>query len=495
MSTYPVGRTVVNQSFTYVSTMIEDAAYFRSLAARISAKSIELFGTRRISAEQKQVLMTHLKEEQQLFLAKTRAAKTVEPPPLVAPPPPPRNELYGRIADGMKITDVGSGDDTKLRSHSGRLRITCVDPKLESSDVTVTRVPRPVEACDISGLVTSFNVLPQLDPDSAAALKIVESDGLHVIPDHDVLLGTGCAKKVNDKVEVLVVKDGSHVTYKDYYINFPGYETNGYKICPFYQKRTLRLPVPRPPDVIGPSPEGTNYTPKIQAAPAGLENANWADMTWKYDGEAYELESDGDKIYLTARNGELIEVDYSCGVKFCIHMEYVPECACFVLFRVVMYNGFIPPHSGELLRHFTSKVHIDVGGLPVVAPPRLGTSPVLNGCLAPVDGVIFREEQMDYYCKKVWTLDLYPSDIARTEDTLRAAGWEPNVECIGAGLHEYQLMRMNGVATLRPVRQRYDKKVATSQSTVARILSLPTLSEMLELYGATPLACPLLTWC
>lgn len=382
--------------------------------------------------------------------------------PVMGPPPRP-NTLYGRFGKGVSVFDIGSGNCAKLVPFSGVLKITASDVK----DITTVHVfkVRLGPFLDHFGtlgaeLLTSFMSLTQL---SAAELGMVkERDGMHVIPDLPVLLGNGTAYKCGNRVLVRTPRG----TFDDAYVDLPGYVPKvGYKVCPIYQARDV---------VVALSPEGNTVTDTIEvdATPAGIEDINLHDVSYKYDGVPFELEIFQKQAMLTNRAGLQFIGESDFGEHLCLHVERME--GSFRLIRVLAYRGMIPPHCGDTLRYFAERVKVTINDMPVLGPEKWDPGrpfPIY------VDGLISRTNERDFYHKFVWTVELVPGQNEKLCKELQSKGLVLRSQ-LTEGLWEYKMWREGGEVFLNPIRERFDKMRPTTVETVLYLLEKKTLPEV-----------------
>lgn len=480
-SVQPSQRTVINPQFNQARALIDGAASMRAIAQRINQLAREKFGTTVLTPLQRVELMSLLKAEKEQFIKESCAiVNHQDSPRQYAPKPPPRKELYGRIADGETVTDIGSGDCEKILTQQGRLKITAIDPGVSNLRMGVS-FARQVEVEDLTERVTSFNALVQMpEPVIARALEV---DGLHVIPDHDFLKIYGAAEDTEDGgVAVTVRTQDGPLVYVDRRINHPHYKVSpGYRLLASFQQQQWDLKVQIPKSGVNVEP----YVPRSLIGPGNGVLFGWGDASWKWDGVFYELETYEDNVVLTGRDGS-VERGAAPGVRrMCLHLEYMEEARCFVLLRVVMYNAMIPPHCLGVLNYFANRVKIKINGMPVYGPGDLSRPPVLNGVVCKVDGIIMREMEVDYYVKPRWTVDLDNGGLLSVMKKSSDLGFRLSVEGGGVrdGLWEYSVLKDDGQVILTPIRPRVDKLSGTSLGVFERILGLPTLSELIGSFG------------
>lgn len=397
-----------------------------------------------------------------------RTMQTGHTLPTMGPPPRPC-DLYGRFGAGLEVLDIGSGNCSKLSSFTGVLKITVCDTEELDTPHVVRKLRGGIhENLDIlrseTIILSTFMSLTQLPPVSVGL--IMECDGLHLIPDHAVLLQSGVARMEGDKVLVRTVKQVFH----DNAIQMPGYSPRvGYKLCPTFKTREICVQF---------APEISQGEPcQIDATPEGIEDIAYDDVSYKYDGVPYELEIKSREAYITDRAG-LTRVGFAdFGDHICLHLEQVVDR--YVLIRVLAYRGIIPPHHGDVLRLFATKVKISIDGLPVVGPEKWDPRKVPA---LPIDGLISRRHERDYYHKTTWTVDIYGEAGKKYSRALNSRGFVLDAD-FKPGLWEYSMHRNEQTVVLRPLKPRVDKIESTSEDTVLYLLGKKTLSEMEALTG------------
>lgn len=486
VSTVPIKPGLVNPSYGVVTDLMRSRDDFKDIAKKIVTLARQRFGKQALSpseqAQFKEIVSRELAEEKKRWMSLVSDAVQHPPAPQVAPPPPPARELYGRIADGKSIVDVGSGNCFRLIADSGRLHITAIDPQVGDVKATIKKVQREVEVADVDGqFVTSHNALCQIPP-SDVRTAILEQDGLHLLPDHDQLIDQGSASAIGDRVAVSTVDK----VYLDYRVDGPSYPlSDGYKIMPRYQRRSIHFTAS---DDVSTWRSG-DYHPRIDCSPCGPQDIDWTDMGWKWDGVPLEVEilSNG-TAFITRRDGSYVEASAEGDVEqMSLHVEWLKEQGLMVLLRVECYRGMVPPHTGDLLRWFCDRVSLSWGGAVLVPPPVFDVSlgPLIAGVACPVDGIITRVRQRDFYVKPYWTVDLRPYDIRAVGDRVRDVGKTITAD-VREGLWEYRVHKTEENYHLEPVRRRDDKTVATTLGTVDYLLSLPTLKELVAVTGMSP---------
>ncbi|MCD1185623.1 hypothetical protein, partial [Leptospira sp. Pond_2020] len=298
-------------------------------------------------------------------------------------------------------------------------------------------------------------------------------DGLHLIPDHQLLKRMGVASQQEGRV-VVHTPFGD---YQDYPVLLGGSTTEpGYLLAATYREREIAIQLGDPLQI--------EYKPVSECTPCGFSDMDLYDLGPKFDGVFHELEVKDQQAYMVERAGkQRIGSVEGFEEHLCLHLEELEKA--YVLLRVVSFRGYVPPHCGDSLRAFLSRVKMKINQKPVCPSPKwrhghkVELTDPWTGCKfkAPVDGVISRKDGRDYYCKYQWTVDLFEHALESLTARLRAAGltleWQPN-----AGLCEYGVSRELQVVKLVFLRQRLDKTKPTTLDTVMYLLQLPTLQEM-----------------
>lgn len=483
-SSIPVKHGVPNPVYGQALELVRNISDYRVLAARIRAVAAEMqTKSGKVSMPEllREIGELGVKEElRKLYEGHTNVPK--EKP--VLGPPPAVNELYGRFGRGLSIIDVGSGNCMKLVKASGVLTITAVDPNL-TNDTKLVLTPVKLrlgeflqQALPQDPIFSSFMSLPQIPYTEWEPIK--KFDGLHVIPDHAVLARNGIAVLRDDGM--IRVRTGV-CDYVDYPMDEDGTVIEaGYMLTPFFKERVINIELE---DVA----VQKDYSPVIDASPAGFYDLNFQDLGPKFDGIAVELEANEGQAYIVDRAGKERLGLVAETFHFCLHLEELAEC--YTLIRIVSWRGIVPPHSGKTLRAFADKVRIFINAKPVLAGPQWdgGTfdrGPVLHWTIAgkhhefrpPVDGVISREDGKDRYCKYMWTVDISAARIPKLKKLLLENGYLLEIE--GAffdGLTECTMTRNGGVVLLKPSRSRTDKTKETTDDTVLYLVDRPTLGE------------------
>nr|QFR59053.1 MAG: hypothetical protein [Bawangfen virus] len=388
--------------------------------------------------------------------------------PVLGPPPRPC-EVYGRFGVGVSVLDFGSGNCSKLSLFSGDLKFSVCDLKPVNTKLVVKILDGPLEnhLTNEAKFFTSFMFLSQATPSLAEG--ILNRDGIHLVPELSWLRREGVATPAGE--DLWAVKTLKQ-TFFDREVNQPGLSLkNGYKLVVGFSAVDVEVNLG--------SEVSKGPAPDIDATPAGLEDINYEDVTYKYDGVPFELELHQGQAYLVNRAGEQFLGETNFKEHVCLHLERLSEE--FVLIRIVEYRGMIPPHCGEVLRYFCSRVKMKINGLPVVGPecwdPHKRPS-------FPYDGLISRVGERDHYHKAVWTLDLYPEGLPRLRRALEDKGFRLDVDDPpGEGLWEFAMHRDGAVVALQTVRRRFDKIKPTSPETALYLLDKKTLAEHEALTG------------
>jgi len=480
-STVPVRHGFPNPKYGRVLDLIRNIPAYRELATQIKAQATALGPGFRMADLKAQCTDIGVKERLRALVNANRDIPDESP---VMGAPPPTNVVYGMFGQGTDIVDIGSGNCMKIKRYTGDLRITAVDPNLNNESRHVLNEFK-MSATEFlqqhSGdlLFTSWMSMPQLS--HAERDAILECDGLHLVPDHDLLVELGIGVRSGEFVTVRTIRGN----YDDNFLALPGTSPSpGYVLSPSFRRRAI-VATFTTASTMG------EERPVINARPVGYYDLDFADLSPKFDGVSYELEFHESQAWLTGRNGA-----YRLGqvtgfpAHACFHLEDLGEC--WILFRVVQYRGMVPPHSGVCLRHFLSRVSIEIDGKPVLAPPRwegqgLVTSVGLSwedaGLRhyfdAPVDGVITRIDGSDFYCKYQWTVDLRYQDLAALRKEIAGQCLVLRVsKSEYSGIYEFAMVREGPVVILKPLKPRVDKTTATKLETVMYLLDRPTLGEV-----------------
>lgn len=389
--------------------------------------------------------------------------------PVLGSPPRP-NQVYGRFGKKTKLVDVGSGNCSKLRKFSGSLIINVVDPALPKSEHVFSGMHRmmfsefPKEHLR-GNFITSFMSLPQLPNEDVQYIQ--QRDGLHLVPDHVLLLASEVATACDGKIMVRTAKK----TYSDNFISMPGYSPAvGYKLCPTYERTLVTV-------TLAPQRErGDACT--IDASPCSLDDINYLDATWKVDGIPLELELNDGVVFATRRDGMVQAGVTDFAGHMCLHLEDFGEG--YSLIRVLAYKGMVPPHNGECLRLFAESVEVAIDGKRIQGP--IAWEP---GAAPPIrsDGIITRIDERDFYCKPGWTVDIKGDDIAAVKKKLSEDGLTVIFDQQKRGLSEYLMWQEGCRVHFQYQKERPDKNSGTSLDTVVFMLSRKNLSELESLTG------------
>lgn len=474
-SAVPVEHGYANAFYGRAMYLIDNNCKFARLAARVQSLAGQGLTLPQIKAIFAQECRSELKN---LFDGFKREPDT----PLVIAAPPRGDALYGRFAPSTAVLDIGSGNCNKLVKHSGVLNITCIDPELSVPRHIMKgvqgRINDNLHLLTPEVVVSSFMSLCQLD--NATQARVLEYDGLHVVPDHEYLLRARIARQEGDKLIVAAPR----CVYSDYRVDQPGYNIKtGYSLVSAYTQRAITI------DVQDESVQ--QYSPVLDAHPCAFGDINLADMTYKMDGVAHELETYDGRAYLIDRAGRQRAGNTNFKHHMTLHVEELSNC--FTLIRVVMYRGFVPPHSGQDLRRFVDRVNIVINGKQLCAPPNLAVwqqgmidvqGPCVDGKRATYreknDGIITRHLERDHYTKFQWTVDLLDSNFTTLASHVSEKGMTLEAT-INSGLWEYGMSRTDDVVQLVPLRERRDKLKPTAIATAMYLLSQPTIPERVAL--------------
>lgn len=466
-SSIPVNHGFPNPMFGSMSALISMQPELKSLVALVQRNEGET-----LDSTLQSLADTDFERRLKVVFDSIKNQKKSEP--VIGPPPRP-SCLYGRFARGTNIFDVGSGNCSKLVPFSGVLKITANDlegvmPKLGHVVIKAVgslemHLPQP------RLFFTGFMSLCTIKP--ALVDYLNNQDGLFVIPFHDRLIEQGSAFRDGEIVEVRA----PNRIYRDNYIALPGLEIEtGYKLVATYSEESFFVDM-------GSETKKESYVALIDASPSGIDDINLDDVSWKYDGIPYELELKGGVAMVTSRNGhvQLGTTDFDGHV--CLHFEHVLGHG-FVLIRVVCFRGMIPPHCIDSLQLFCQKkkFRLNFAGenFSLTAPERWSPG---DDAPCPVDGLISRVEERDYYFKPGWTVDLYPDGVDDAVRKLTSKGYRVEVPEVKGGLCEYLLDRSGGLVRVTYLKERLDKETATTSDTVLYLVERKTLAEMEFLDG------------
>lgn len=495
VSTVPHPPGQPNPLYNPMRTLLDKQEEVKRLRDAIKAVASKHRGLSKAQIVQKCVdagLKETFKDLWHVFDSAPKSKTTIGPNPRSA-------SLYGRVGDGASILDVGSGNCMKLRQTTGRVTIVASDPNLDTELAkTMTVKTEKLTAAEVlpryDSVVTSFNALPQLS--KAEISMIEERDGLHIIPDHQYLLDHGLAKPIlvteQDHLVQKIEVETPVKTFVDQPLKMEGFSVKeGFKLVATYEHRPINVNFPRDiSDWIHDRRAVTgSYIPVIDASPANEVTMNWKDLGYKWDGIPLEFEFNEGKAYLTMRNGKTMYGTTDCPYHLCFHAEYLERPSVLVLIRVISFRSFIPPHCGPSLRQFVERHPLTVDGIKLYGPPVFDPAqrPMINGYEYNVDGIITRNNELDHYVKRIWTVDLTSSDVQYMIDHFGQKGVEVVVDNVRPGLSEYQLLRKDGRIELRDNnRPRHDKIKHTTLDTVKYLLELPTLDELVVLYRQLP---------
>jgi hypothetical protein len=475
-STVPVEHGFANPCLSRAAHLIANVSEFREIVALIQREA------RGRGAEGIAPLLARCRDNgirERLFDAFHKYRSVPDTPPVLGAPPKV-DEIYGRFGKGTEVIDVGSGNCRKLKKFTGVLRITAVDPNLtEYKNLVITPNVMPFAEFFRPSLdepiFTSFMSACQLTPSDQE--RLWTNDGIHLVPDHDLLVSSQVAVRVADKVIVKTPRG----EYGDYpLVTAPAgvsLEPGYLAVCSFKRRDiSVRLTL---------SAVEQSDRASIDASPGCYTDFDLGDVGWKWDGKAWELELHQGAAYLTDRAGMQAVGVTEFQQHLCLHLEELNSC--YVLIRIVAFRGYIPHHSGTVLRTFAERVRLKIDGKPVVGPPiwKPGKEPTLEwydgnvmlSACEPVDGLISRVNGKDIYSKHQWTIDVRDTIQDKLRRKLEELGMK--MECAWMpGLWEYGVDRVNDTVVLKPLRMRRDKKKETTMETILYMLRKPTLTEM-----------------
>lgn len=483
-STVPLRHGIPNPMYGRALDLIRKLPQFRELACQVRQQAEKLGPGFSFSDLKRNCTEAGVRAHLEVLVNNNRAVEEEKP---VLAAPPQTLLLYGSFGVGVNVVDVGSGNCMKLARFTGIAKFTCVDPCVTNDTKQVLRMvnKKLLDCFNDFGPETIFSswmAAGQLCKEEYDFLK--DHDGLHMLPDHLYLQDAGIGKFEGDKIRVRTLRED----YVDTPVYAPGYSpVPGYLLSAFYAQRQIDVN-------LGPQSE-EGYVPRFDASPAGYDELNLTDLSPKFDGVAVELEVINGEACLNNRQGRALVGTCSVDYHFAIHLERMH--GCYILFRVVQYRGFVPPHCGSLLRLFASRVKIKINEEPVLGPPPWMGEHIWDGVdltwqhegrefvyRAPVDGIISRSEGKDLYCKRMWTVDIYERDMDTIAERLLEAGFR--AQLLGAfydGLNEVDLIREGAKITFRPRKKRTDKSLKTSVETVVYLADRATVGEIIVLGG------------
>lgn len=403
--------------------------------------------------------------------------ETAETPANEMPPPPHRLALYERIEAGTEILDVGGGDGTTLAKFTEHLDVINLDPDDKDNPMTVQEFNDEGRAELLDSIythipvVTTFNSLTQLTNDEVEVLE--DMDGIHIFPDYTQLTEIGAVATEDDKTFQC-----HGVEWVDNKIQVePHLQLDtGYCAYNTFQKEVITL---------FPESRITSDNPAPGSATAA-GNFVGADFTPKYDGMFHQLRVEDEKFVLVNRRGEGISgrvtTQSSRPIRLVLDCELVQRgrSEAYIALRVRSYRNYVPFHSQLGLKKFVSRVKIKIHSLKretwyFIAPKVWDGHPhryEQNGFAMeiPMDGIIVRHREIDYYIKNRWTVDV--KDLSSIINALEEdEAWQ--VEVIGdpprnENVHEWFVdVKSEGVCVFTYSQERPDR---TEGETVAGVV-------------------------
>lgn len=349
------------------------------------------------------------------------------------PEPPTQRELYNRASVGTKVVNLGSGSEERieqLEHNYSHLDVINVDPLINNVSHDAKQSLDRVEGDDHDRPILSFNTLTQISEKELET--VLDTDGVHIVPDLDEMVSMGAAEVVENIPGKTHVCRAKKNTWLDRALpkHIEGYKIKtGYLGINTYRGRRIRMKMEG--DWV---PGGKPYVPDGRAS----TNVPSLDYTFKNDGICVKVECKGGKTLWTRRDGAIIrgsndDPELKCVfyAEWCMTKE--DEGVSVLLpTRVGYWNGLKPFHCGAGLKQFAKRVVFEIttetGETIHWRSIRRMHQSAKNEFKVgeetytiPHDGAIFREKEMDYYIKYIWTIDVWdPESVhdALVEDGL-----------------------------------------------------------------------------
>lgn len=411
-STCPDPEGIPNPMYSMVLQMMSNGPEYEFLANRILEIAQDHIDPKGEGPNMfNKVAIFHDPRLEEVFLEYKRLAEQRDAVPAdapVMPKPPLRETLYERVADKQDIIDLGSGGQEILNQHSHLYEnlgdVVCVDPVLpESIGEKITTTNRSINevVMMLDHPVVGFNSLTQLSKDEMDT--VFDTDGMFIYPDIEVLEDGGIAVPTIENQDLYVTVAANGKVFTDAKVVLPHYKIKyGYCATNTYKSQKVDI-------MLNPEPKSTEFQPQPDAVADPIQYYG-DDVGYKHDGEFRQLHVRNGVVRMFNRSGTMWTG--SCpnrSVSLIIDMEEmtVDEVSVFVCLRVRYYNGLKPFHSGDLLRTAMDKIKIYINGSRVHGPLRydMGSPCRYDGRVVPVDGIVIRYEQRDYYRKDIWTID------------------------------------------------------------------------------------------
>jgi len=377
--------------------------------------------------------------------------------------PPPNRELYGRIDNGKKVLDVGSGDGKRLVRFEADLDLRTIDKEVVKTQLTCVHVQGTFgRDCVMRKreIVTSFCSMSQ----NKKPFDWV--DGLHIVPNLVELVKSGLSVFCGEGFyETSISKNGEKITYNDYDHGLKGQSFGHYIGLNTYEERSGVVLLKRSES----RAQSFGMVGMRILTQGVMDSMDKEVPTVKYDGELANLKIVCGQAALTFRDGER-HVGVSDLPDMCLDLELLGDRV--ILIAVNKFNGFKPYHSIECLDLFTKRVKIRLKkNGPLIEPPRV----LLEEEKRYAEGLVFRVGGKDLLISYEHSLDLIECDLA---PLFKDTGLIPVMETSWReGVNEYRVVEQEGHARLHWKKKR-KKKIPDDVETVRRILARPCLSRM-----------------
>lgn len=402
--------------------------------------------------------------------------------PGVMPQRPPPKTLYGRVDSSAELYDVGAGSGAKLRRHLAGtgIEIKGCDPGSGCSEIDRCTFSTAVKESRVpeGATVTTFNSATQLTEEEEQMLS--EFDGIHVFPDMTELQKIGVAKAEPEGLYRCGDQRGRVWLDRQCKLDGQVKVKEGYAGANTYKKRNITLKT-RKSNIKG-SGFDTHTRPGTFVGDP--------DLGHKFDGEMLRIDSTDGQVVVQNRAGEVEVGQADDKTKFSLLCEKVKDetgtVVGLVLIRILLWGSMVPFHGGPALRAFTRRVRLKWNGKPLLPPPPYDPRDLthktrrfvrVGSKLIPVDGRIRRTQQMDYYDKFTWTVDLrkdktIPALLEREFNIPVVFEWGEVTD----QLYEYDIEVASDLISIRNPRPRLDKTQANTKAqiteTVRRALEL-----------------------
>lgn len=447
-STFLASGFTPNPYYSKISSLLSDEnADFinRVLSSAEDAGDLGLFGND-IPSDLVDKLVEEFDDDLERIINTFEATPLEEPQ---MPPAPHATVLYGRVSQHQPALDIGSGDGRKAEKSKIRNLVLSDLQKPEGHYsrkwvVADAEKREDLENASEGGqrVILSNMLLSQLE----TIEHVSDFDGLHVVPDVDVLKEMGARELEGDRIlsrfrgqEFIDKRHDYGAVYK---------LVPGYMGVVTFARRLRYIEIQNkcfkatPPEL-----------PKVYDAKFNVD----PESTPKYDGVQlfFDVRPDNSGVVMN-RSGLARKFEHNFDIPLQFIAEVLPG-GVFVLLRILYYHGFVPWHSLSVLREFCERVQIDIGGTNLLYPGHEWLKK------APTDGVIMRHGEMDFRIKHELTVDLdahtwenYKEHFKKTLTPFEIDE-EPN-----GGIHEYVVVSNNGVYEFKRRTGRMDKDKATA---------------------------------